>query len=182
MCLIDDGLDSVTYFTLPQFTWDSAFKSTKCELMVIADAEMYQFFEKGIRGGMTFVNKHYVKSNHESIVDTYDPSSPKVVILYVDENNLYGAALSMLLPVDSFEWMTEEEMEAIDWEHIDTEGDIGYTIEVDLLYQVTIHGRTKDLPLAPERLTPKVEWMSDFQRDYFKSVYPNKTKYVGTTS
>src|SRR5277367_5295066 len=38
----------------------------------------------------------------------------------------------------------------IDWKTIDTEGDIGYLLEVDLLYREAIHDRTQHFPLAPE--------------------------------
>ena len=85
-CLQEDGLDPVNYFTLPSLSYDSCFKLTGAHIDLLTDIDMYQFFEKGIRGGMTFVNKHVVTHNENT------------EILYVDANNLYGSALSMMLP------------------------------------------------------------------------------------
>jgi hypothetical protein len=72
-------LDAANFITLPQLTFAAAFGL--CEVYLLTDVEMYEFFERGIRGGMTFVNKHHLESDeHTSIA-------------YWDENNLYGGAL-----------------------------------------------------------------------------------------
>ena len=67
ICLTDDGLDPVNYFTFPQLTWDSAFKSTKCHVDLLTDVEMYQFFERHIHGGITFTNTNHVATNFSNI-------------------------------------------------------------------------------------------------------------------
>lgn len=66
LCLQEDGLDPVNYVGLPSFTWDSAFKFTKTKLELLTDPDMYRFFESGIRGGVTFVNKHHVTANNQT--------------------------------------------------------------------------------------------------------------------
>jgi hypothetical protein len=48
---------------------------------------MYEFFEAGIRGGMTFINKHQLKRNSPDD-EEYDASQPHVELLYIDANNL----------------------------------------------------------------------------------------------
>ena len=98
----DYGLDPVHYFTLPNLTWDAAFKMTRAEVDLLTDAEMYEFFERGIRGGVSFGNKHFVRVNQPSIPETYDPSLPLRDILYFDANNLYGHALFQKLPQRDF--------------------------------------------------------------------------------
>ena len=129
---------------------------------------MYQFFEKGIRGGMTFVNKHVVSHNENT------------EILYVDANSLYGSALSMMLPQRDFQWMSVAEMEGIDWLSVELEGPKGYTLEVDLEYPIELHDKSQDLPFAPEHMAPEPEWLSDLMKEQFLAVYPNKKgKYTG---
>lgn len=56
-----DGLEALSYVSLPGLSWDSAFKMTKARIDLLTDPNMYAFFEHGIRGGMTFVNDHRVK-------------------------------------------------------------------------------------------------------------------------
>ena len=51
------------------------------------------FFEQGIRGGISYINKRY---NEASEID---------IILYLDMNNLYGCAMSQYLPIHSFKWV-----------------------------------------------------------------------------
>ena len=57
---------------------------------------MYDFFDAGIRGGMTFVNKHHVKASED------------VQIMYIDINNLYGYAMTQYLPKGDFQWVYDE--------------------------------------------------------------------------
>ena len=49
------------------------------------------FFEQGMRGGVSYINKRYSKANNEYCLD-YDKEKPKKYIIYLDTNNLYGHA------------------------------------------------------------------------------------------
>jgi len=149
--LKNTGLDPSNYITLPQFTFSAAFRHTQCHLLT--DVDMYEFFEDGIRGGMSFVNTHYVQAD----ADTH--------ISYWDENNLYGNALRRLLPTSDFHWATEAEIVTLDWATINTDGDTGYTLKVDLNYPRAIHDLTQDFPLAPESGMITEDMFTPFMRE-----------------
>ena len=59
-------LDVVHFVSLPGLSFMSAFKMTYEKIDLITDLEMYTFFELGIRGGMTFVNKHIVRNEEKT--------------------------------------------------------------------------------------------------------------------
>ena len=82
--------------------------------------------------------------------ETYNPSQPSNFIIYLDVNNLYGRAMSQLLPTHGFEWMTEDELE--DWR--DMLNGKGCILEVDLEYAIKLHDLHNDYPLAPENIIP----------------------------
>src|SRR5277367_2831912 len=151
-------LDPANFITLPQFTFAAAFRQTKCDLLT--DADMYEFFEDGIRGGMTFVNKHHVRAANP---ETGDPGE-STYIAYWDENNLYGNALRQKLPCSAFEWLPEHEFE-LDWQNIDTEGEYGYVLKVDLEYPANIHDKTQDFPLAPESSNVTAEMFTPYMME-----------------
>ena len=46
-------------------------KMTKVELEKISDPDKYMFFEQGMRGGNSYINKRYSKANNEYCQD-YD--------------------------------------------------------------------------------------------------------------
>eukprot|EP00972_Heterocapsa_arctica_P074090 10937493-Heterocapsa_arctica.AAC.1 len=50
MCLEYYGLDPAHYLTLPNYAWDAMLKMTGIQLEQIHDKDMYEMFEKGIRG------------------------------------------------------------------------------------------------------------------------------------
>ena len=51
------------------------------------------FFEQGMRGGASYINKRYSKVNNKYCPD-YDRAKPEKCITYLDMNNLYGHAMS----------------------------------------------------------------------------------------
>ena len=53
-CLKFYKLDACHYFT-----WDTMLKMTKIKLDLISDVDMYQFVEKGMRGGISYISKRY---------------------------------------------------------------------------------------------------------------------------
>ena len=185
MCLAEDQLDPVHYFTIPNMTWDSAFKMTGAKVELLTDVEMYEFFESGIRGGMTFVNKHHSWSNHQSVPENFDGDDDEELsmeLAYIDVNNLYGHALCQKLPQDLFVWMTQDELASIDWLTIDTDGDLGYTLEVDLLYPPELQDYTLDLPFAPLHMTPDYHWFPEHMQQQWQKLYPDSSnkRYKGT--
>ena len=84
-------LEPLNFYGIPGMSWASALMTLDEPIDLLTDNDMYNFFEGGIRGGLTFVNKHHVVSD-----DNTD-------LLYIDINNLYGWALSQKLPFKNFQ-------------------------------------------------------------------------------
>ena len=145
-CLSDYELDPVNFITLPQFSFAAAFRGQTVDL--VTEIDQYRFFEEAIRGGMTFINTHLVTASNPYIESN---SSDSTYLSYWDANNLYGNSLRQKLPASDFEWVNQSELAKIDWQHLDTDGDIGYFVKVDLDYPPEVQDRTADYPLAPER-------------------------------
>ena len=49
------GLYPSHYLSAPGLSWDAMLRMTKIELELIPDSDMSIFFEKGTRGGITFL-------------------------------------------------------------------------------------------------------------------------------
>ena len=58
------GLDILHSYTLPGFSWKAALKYTGQELELISDREMYDFIQKGKRGGISTIPHRYAKANN----------------------------------------------------------------------------------------------------------------------
>ena len=67
-------LDPAHYFTSPGLAWDAALKMTGVTLDLVTDVDMYQFIEKGMRGGVSYIANRYSKANNKYLTTTYDPS------------------------------------------------------------------------------------------------------------
>ena len=65
------GLDPCHYFSAPGLSWDAMLKMTGVTLEKISDPDKYMFFEQGMRGGVSYINKRYSKANNECCQD-YD--------------------------------------------------------------------------------------------------------------
>ena len=152
ICLKNYGLDPVYYFTAPGLAWDAMLKMTKINLELLSDVDKLLMIEKGIRGGISIISNRYGKANNKYMKD-YNKKEASKYLMYVDANNLYGAAMSEKLPVHSFKWMTNKEIENIFnnqivqvWERMPC------ILEVDLIYPEELHDIHNDYPLCPERV------------------------------
>ena len=54
-CLQYYKLDRCHYFTSPGLSWDAMLKMTNIKLELMIDVDMYQFIEKGMRGGVSYI-------------------------------------------------------------------------------------------------------------------------------
>ena len=83
------GLDPCHYFTSPGLSWDAMLKITKVKLELMTDINMYQFIEKGIRDGVSYIANRYGKAN-DKYMKEYNENEPSKYLMYLDANNLYG--------------------------------------------------------------------------------------------
>ena len=144
ICIKNYNLDPAHYYTASGLAWDAALKVTKVELELLSDMDMLLVVEKGIRGGVSMISNRYGKANNEYMGNRFVGSELSKYIAYLDTNNLYGRAMSKLLPTHGFEWMKKSELET--WElH-------SCILEVDLEYPKSLHDLHTDYPLAPERV------------------------------
>jgi hypothetical protein len=93
VCLDNYKLDPAHYISAPGLSWDAMLKRTGVKLDLLSDVNMYQFIEKGMRGGVSYIGHRYAKANNKYMSD-YDPEKPSSYIMYYDANNLYGWAMS----------------------------------------------------------------------------------------
>ena len=152
LCLKNYGLDPAHYYTAPGLAWDAMLKMTKINLELLSDVDKLLMIEKGIRGGISIISNRYGKANNKYMKDFYEKELSKY-LMYLDANNLYGWAMSQKLPVHSFKWMTNKEIENIFkvqvvqfWERTPC------ILEVDLTYPEELHDLHNDYPLCPERV------------------------------
>ena len=135
---------------------------TKVELEKVSDPDKYIFIEKGMRGGISYINKRYSKTNNEYCSD-YDSKRPNKYITYLDMNNLYGYAMSQYLPYANFKWVKDINKTEQKLMNIKSNSATGYILEVDLEYPQKLHDIHNDYPLAPEKINIPKEWLSDWK-------------------
>lgn len=85
-------LEALRYVTLPSLALQAALKWTKIEIELISDSNLYLFFETYSRGGLVFVGNRFAESNLPEMPH-FKPTEPQRLILYLDQNNLYGHRL-----------------------------------------------------------------------------------------
>ena len=146
-------LDPANYMTAPGMAWDAMLRLTKVELELLTDINMYQFVESAIRGGICVISKRFAKANNPYMT-TYDSNLPTTYIQYLDANNLYGWAMSQVMPTSGFKWIDDSLLLAFTEKFImDIPDDCedGCFLEVDIDYPHEIHNLHNDYPLLPEQ-------------------------------
>ena len=64
-CLQYYKLDPCHYFTSPGLSWDDMLKMTDNKLELMTDVNMFQFIEKGLRGGISYIANRYGQANNK---------------------------------------------------------------------------------------------------------------------
>lgn len=149
------NLDPAFYLTAPSLSFDAMLLKTGVRLELINDVEIFRMIQKGIRGGVCLCSKRHAKANNE-YMDSYDPSSEKSYLMYLDCNNLYGYSMCQFLPYSDFRFMNENEIAFLqnNVTNISEISENGYILEVDLSYPEALHSEHNDLPFCPEKYIP----------------------------
>ena len=85
--------------SLYQQSWiklGNMLKMTGVKLALITDADMYQFIEKGVREGVSYIAQRYRKTNNKHI-ESYGQDKSSKYSVYNYPNNMYGWAMSEYL-------------------------------------------------------------------------------------
>ena len=138
-------------FTSPGLSWDAMLKMTNIKLELMTDIDMFQFIEKGMHGGVSYIANRYGNANNKYMKE-YDEKVPSKYIMYLDANNLYSWAMSQYLPTGNFKWMTDKEISKIDLEKYKADGKKGLILEVDLEYPQELHDIHNDYLITPEKV------------------------------
>ena len=189
-CLEYFKLDPCHYFTSPGLSWDAMLKMTDIKLELMTDIDMFQFIEKGLRGGISYIANRYGKANNKYMKE-YDEKAPSKYIMYLDANNLYGWAMSQYLPTGGFRCMTQKQIDKIDLVKYKEDSKKGLILEVDLDYPEDLHDLHNDFPLAPEKIKTTEDMLSEYSKEIAKKynisiglvhklipTLENKEKYV----
>ena len=160
-CLQYYKLDPCHYFSSPGLSWDAMLKMTKIKLELITDIDMFQFIEKGLRGGTSYIANRFSEANNK-YMENFDENKPSKYIMYLDANNLYGWAMSQYLPTGNFKWLTKEQIKKTNLANYSEEHDEGLLLEVDLDYPQELHDLHNDYPLAPEKLKVNKNMLSEY--------------------
>ena len=105
-CLKVYELDPAHFLSLPGLAWQACLKKTNAELELLTDYDMLLMVEEGIRGGICHSIHRHTKANNK-YMKNYDESKESSYIQYLDDNNLYGWAMSQKLPVNDFKWIED---------------------------------------------------------------------------
>ena len=160
-CLQYYKLDPCHYFTSPGLSWDAMLKMTDIKLELMVDIDMFQFIEKGMRGGTSYIANRYGEANIK-YMKTYNEKAPSKYIMYLDANNLYGWAMSQFLPTGNFKWLSQKQIEKTNLGKYTENSKKGLILEVDLEYPQELHDLHNDYPLGPEKIKVAKDMLSDY--------------------
>ena len=149
-CLNAYNVNPCYFYASPGLALQACLKMSGVEIELLTDPVVYLFIEEGLRGGISVISKRYSKANNPYIPN-YNADKETSYEMYLDANNLYGWAMSQPLPTGEFDWLTEEEIAAIEVEEVPNDSERGYILEVDISYPTELHDLHNGHPLAPEK-------------------------------
>lgn len=80
---------------------------TDIKLELTTNIDMFQFIEKGMRGGISYIANRYCKANNKYVTN-YESSQPSKYIMFLDMD---GWVMSQCLPTGGFKWLSQKKVE-----------------------------------------------------------------------
>ena len=157
-------------------SWDAVLNMTKEKFQLRSDPEMSIFFEKDMRGGVSYIYNRYSKVN-KKYLKSYDPKQ-EFKNICSDANNLYGYAMFKFLPKRWFKWIDPKEF---DLKKYTSKSSKGCVLQVDLQYLKELRELHNDYPLASNKIEIKREILSEYQlkiADHYNILIGNVKKLV----
>jgi hypothetical protein len=161
-CMKNNDLDPAHYLSAPGLSWDAFLKRSGKEIELVSDMDMFQFLEKGMRGGTSYI-AHRQSTANNKYMETYNEDEESKFLMYLDANNLYGWAMSQPLPSGDFKWVEGTDNINLD-DYLNDEGR-GMVLEVDMEDPIELHNLHNGYPLPPESKEVKHEMLSDYAKE-----------------
>ena len=124
---------------------NAILKITKFELELIPDPDMYIFFGKGTRGGISYFSNRYSKANNKYL-KSYDPKKEAKHILYLAAYNLHDHIMSKFLPTSGLKKIDPKEF---DLNKYNSNSSKGRVFKVDLKYLKELRELHNDYSFSP---------------------------------
>ena len=170
VCLKVYKLDPAHFYSAPNLSWDAMLISTDAKLGLLDEIDKLLFFERGIRGGVNGVGeiRHFCANN--GLLPHHNPSKATTFGAFFDVTSLYAGTMQKMMPIGNYKWNTALTLQQI----LDTpaDADVGFFVEVDLLYPKELHDTHNGLPLAPEKRQIMPQWLSAYAKSF--GLKPNK--------
>ena len=162
-------LDPAHFYSSPGLSFSAMLKMTKVELELLTNVEDLQLWERGIRGGISYIGDRYAEANNPYL-KSYDVSKPTSYIGFLDANNLYGWACQAPLPVGGFRRLSLAEIQGFNIMAIPDDAEKGYLIEASLSYPDYLHDEHNCFPLGPVKRSINNNELSEYAKDTWKQL------------
>ena len=178
---MDKGLDPLNYLSLPGYSMDALLKQRmnkgKKAITLFEDTqqEMYTQCERNIRGGICHIARRHAKANHKYLPN-YNDKEDSRYIMYLDANNLYGWAMSQLLPTGDFKYdaILPLPKEIARIKTLDPKGPRGFFYRVDGTFPQDKHNLLNDYAPAPVNAATAHEKLSQIQHMMYNDTAVHK--------
>ena len=153
------GLWPSHYLSTRALSWDAMLNIKKVKLELISDLCLYILFEKGMRGGVSYVSNRYSKASNKYL-KTYDPKQEFKHLIYLNANNLYGYIITYFFPISGFKWVYPRQFYSNKYTSNSSKV---FVLEVGYEYPKELREWHNDYPLAPDKIEIKREMFPNYQ-------------------
>ena len=159
------GFSPLYCVSLTPYTWQCGLKYTGINLQTLQDKDKTFLLENNIRGGISSI-----------MGDRYIKSDENIKMLCIDNNNLYGWAMSEYLPYDEIKFDKNVKLEKILTTPDDTA--VGYFMEFALEYpdKKNIKQKIFHLLLKTKKNNPDI--FSDYMKEIIPDTYTQNKKLI----
>ena len=143
----------------PCLSWDTMLKMIKIKLELTPNPNMFIFFVKGARGGISYISNRFIKTKNKYL--NFMTQSKNQNILYTQTQIIYMIMQCLsCVKKDEFKWIDPKEF---DLNKYTTNNSKEYALGVDLEYPKELCELHNNFPLASDKLEIKEEMFPNIE-------------------
>jgi len=160
------SLSPLRSISLSSYAYDACMSSLESGFQYIKDYEKIKFIMDSVVAGPAVTSTRFIRSNCERLKGTWNGiSNDRAHCLSIDQNSMYPYCLMGNLPFSDYEWMTQKELDSLDFKTLTEDDETGYLISCSIKYPRRLHNRDKDLPFCVSKRRVMKAELSEQQQE-----------------
>lgn len=161
--------------TLAGFSWCALMLHTGAKFQYLKSARITELILDNLVAGISHLSKRHIVAQTPRLDHNVTDNSKRVELLSADVKSAYAFSMTMKTPIGDYELLKGEAVDRLNILELDSDGQVGYFVNVDLLYPPDIKAGSLDFPYVPVKGHIEVSELAEHHQDLYRQMHSSSS-------